>query len=157
VEKGSFSEDIFFRLNVVSLTVPLLVDRREDIPLLINHFIQKYCLAFHKQVFSVDKDVLQILTHYSYPGNVRELENIIERAVALTGSEEIGTGDLPRDLQKFDFDTLAGEELTTLAEMERRYIKTVLESTGYNRSRTAEILDIPRTTLWRKIKMYGLG
>jgi len=75
----------------------------------------------------------------------------------LTGGEEITINDLPRDLQKFDFDTLEGDGLTSLAEMERRYIKTVLESTGYNRSRAAEILDIPRTTLWRKIKMYGLG
>ncbi len=157
VEEGLFREDLFFRLNVVSLNVPQLAERREDIPLLVNHFIQKYCLAFHKQVSSVEKEALHILTHYSYPGNVRELENIIERAVALTGGEEITINDLPRDLQKFDFDTLEGDGLTSLAEMERRYIKTVLESTGYNRSRAAEILDIPRTTLWRKIKMYGLG
>ncbi|WP_457576701.1 sigma-54-dependent transcriptional regulator [Desulfomarina sp.] len=157
VEEGLFREDLFFRLNVVSLNVPQLAERREDIPLLVNHFIQKYCLAFHKRVSGVEKEALHILTHYSYPGNVRELENIIERAVALTGGEEITINDLPRDLQKFDFDTLEGDGLTSLAEMERRYIKTVLESTGYNRSRAAEILDIPRTTLWRKIKMYGLG
>ena len=156
VEMGAFREDLFFRLNVVSIAVPLLSERGEDIPLLIRHFIEKYSLAFHKQVSGISQQALQILTGYSYPGNVRELENIIERAVALTDSEEIVPQDLPKDLQQLEFNTLEGDGLPSLAEMERRYITRVLDSTGYNKGITAQILNIPRTTLWRKIKQYGL-
>jgi len=156
VELGTFREDLFFRLNVVSISVPQLSDRREDIPLLIRHFIEKYSLAFHKEVTGIQEPALNILTNYSYPGNVRELENIIERAVALTDSEEIGPQDLPKDLQNLEFDTIAGDGLVSLAEMEKRYLMKVLERTGYNKGLTAQILNIPRTTLWRKIKSYGL-
>ena len=156
VELGTFREDLFFRLNVVSIAVPLLSDRREDIPLLIRHFIEKYSLAFHKQVTGIQEQALNILINYSYPGNVRELENIIERALALTDSEEIGPQDLPKDLQNLEFDTIAGDGLPSLAEMEKRYLMKVLERTAYNKGLTAQILDIPRTTLWRKIKSYGL-
>jgi DNA-binding NtrC family response regulator len=84
------------------------------------------------------------------------LENIIERAVALSDGSEIGPQDLPKDLQALEFDTVEGDGLLTLEEMERRYIAKVLASTGYNKGITAQILDIPRTTLWRKIKLYGL-
>ncbi len=155
VELGNFREDLFFRLNVVSIAVPSLSDRREDIPLLVRHFIEKYSLAFHKQVTGIQEQALNILINYSFPGNVRELENIIERALALTDCEEIGPQDLPKDLQNLEFDTIAGDGFPTLAEMERRYVMKVLERTGYNKGLTAQILDIPRTTLWRKIKLYG--
>lgn len=156
VETGNFREDLFFRLNVISITLPLLLERREDIPLLVRHFIHKYSLAFHKQVDGIRQQALDVLFRYHYPGNVRELENIIERAVALTDREEIDVCDLPKDLQKLEFDTLQGEGLLSLDEVERQYIRKVLEKTGYNRGEAAQILDIPRTTLWRKIKMYGL-
>jgi len=156
VEIGAFREDLFFRLNVVSIALPLLSERREDIPLLIRFFIEKYSLAFHKQVTGIQDQALEILQNYCYPGNVRELENIIERAVALTDAEVIGPHDLPKDLQNLEFDTLEGDGLLTLEETERRYIAKVLASTSYNKGMTAQILDIPRTTLWRKIKLYGL-
>ena len=156
VGAGFFREDLFFRLNVVSIAVPSLSARREDIPLLVRHFIEKYSLAFHKQITGIQEQALNILINYSYPGNVRELENIIERAVALTDCEEIGPQDLPKDLQNLEFDTIAGDSLPSLAEMERRYIMKVLERTGYNKGLTAQILDIPRTTLWRKIKLYNI-
>jgi len=156
VEIGAFREDLFFRLNVVSIALPLLSERREDIPLLIRFFIEKYSLAFHKQVTGIQAQALEILRNYSYPGNVRELENIIERAVALTDGEEISFHDLPKDLQNLEFDTVKGDGLLTLEDMERRYIAKVLASTSYNKGLTAQILDIPRTTLWRKIKLYGL-
>lgn len=155
VETGAFREDLFFRLNVVFITVPTLSARREDIPLLIRHFIKKYSLAFHKQVTGIQEQALNILLNYSYPGNVRELENIVERALALTESEEIGPQDLPKDLQNLEFDTLAGDGFPSLSEMEQRYIMKVLQRTGYNKGLTAQILNIPRTTLWRKIKLYG--
>ncbi|GAB6113043.1 sigma-54-dependent transcriptional regulator [Desulfomicrobium salsuginis] len=156
VEIGAFREDLYFRLNVVSLCLPPLADRREDIPLLVRHFTEKYSLAFHKQISGIKPQALQLLCCYSYPGNVRELENIVERAVALTDNEEIDIQDLPRDLQQLEFKTIEGDGLPTLEEMERRYIVKVLEKTGYSKSLTAQVLDIPRTTLWRKLKAYGI-
>lgn len=156
VERSLFREDLYFRLNVVSLTLPLLAERGEDIPLLINHFIEKYSLAFHKQVIGVADPAMQALLNYRYPGNVRELENIIERAVALTEYSEIGLDDLPKDLQDLDIDCLEGAGMVSLAEMEKRYIRRVLRNTGHNKGLTAKILGIPRTTLWRKTKAHDL-
>jgi len=156
VDAGNFREDLFFRLNVVSITLPPLSQRREDIPLLVQHFMDKYSLAFHKRITGIQQQAMQILCNYSYPGNVREIENIIERAVALTDHEEIGLQDLPADLQELEFDTVEGDGLPPLAEMERRYIMRVLERTDNNKGMAAKILSIPRTTLWRKLKAYGL-
>ena len=156
VEKGNFREDLFFRLNVVSTTLPRLADRREDILLLVQHFIEKYRLAFRKQVYDLDDQALAALMGYSFPGNVRELENIIERAVALTDRETITPADLPEDIRRLEFDTLEGGDLPTLAEMERRYVIKILEKTGYNKKLAAEVLGMPRTTLWRKLKEYGV-
>ncbi|HEU6438735.1 MAG TPA: sigma-54 dependent transcriptional regulator [Nitratidesulfovibrio sp.] len=156
VEKGSFREDLFFRLNVVSTTLPRLADRREDIPLLVRHFIDKYALAFRKSVHGIDEQALGALTGYSFPGNVRELENIIERAVALTDGHTIGLLDLPEDIRNLEFDTLEGDGLPTLAEVERRYVIRILEKTGYNKRLAAQVLGVPRTTLWRKLKEYGV-
>jgi len=156
VEKGNFREDLFFRLNVVSTTLPRLAERREDIPLLVRHFIEKYRLAFRKQVFDVDDQALAAIMGYSFPGNVRELENIVERAVALTEGETISLADLPEDIRRLEFDTLEGDGLPTLAEMERRYVLKILKKTGYNKKLAAEVLGMPRTTLWRKLKEYGV-
>ncbi len=156
VEKGAFREDLFFRLNVVSTTLPRLADRREDIPLLVRHFIDKYALAFRKSVQGIDEQALGALTGYSFPGNVRELENIIERAVALTDGQTIGLLDLPEDIRNLEFDTLEGDGLPTLAEVERRYVIRILEKTGYNKRLAAQVLGVPRTTLWRKLKEYGV-
>lgn len=156
IEAGHFREDLYFRLNVVTIALPLLADRREDIPLLVQHFIEKYRLAFHKAIKGIHPHALQILLKYSFPGNVRELENIIERAVALTDNEQIVPEDLPRDLQNLEFDTLKGDGMISLVEMEKRYIRKVLQSTGGNKGVTAQILGIPRTTLWRKLKTHNL-
>ena len=156
VASGNFREDLFFRLNVVTIQLPQLNERKEDIPLLVKHFIKKYSLAFHKPVVDIQSQALQLLINYSYPGNVRELENIIERAVALTDSDHIRVPDLPEDLQQLELDIIQGEGLLSLEEIERRHIASVLEKTGYNKSLTAQILNIPRTTLWRKMKEYKL-
>uniref|UniRef100_B8DK61 Two component, sigma54 specific, transcriptional regulator, Fis family n=1 Tax=Nitratidesulfovibrio vulgaris (strain DSM 19637 / Miyazaki F) TaxID=883 RepID=B8DK61_NITV9 len=156
VEKGTFREDLFFRLNVVSTTLPRLADRREDIPLLVRHFIDKYGLAFRKSVQGIDEQALAALQGYSFPGNVRELENIIERAVALTDGQTIGLLDLPEDIRNLEFATLEGDGLPTLAEVERRYVIRILEKTGYNKRLAAQVLGVPRTTLWRKLKEYGV-
>jgi DNA-binding NtrC family response regulator len=156
VAQGAFREDLYFRLNVVTILLPPLSEHREDIPLLVNHFIGKYGLAFRKPVTGIQPQALQILSNYSYPGNVRELENIVERAVALTDCDQIRVQDLPDDLQQLEFDTLEGAGLQTLEELEKRHIAKVLEKTGYNKGLTAQILNLPRTTLWRKLKAYGL-
>ena len=157
VAQGNFREDLFYRLNVVTIPLPGLSERRDDIPLLVNHFIDKYSLAFRKKVSTIQPQALQILMGYTFPGNIRELENIIERAVALTDCDQIRPQDLPQDIQHLEFDTIEGEGLLPLVELEKRYIAKVLETTGFNKGLTAQILDIPRTTLWRKIKEYKLG
>jgi two-component system, NtrC family, response regulator AtoC len=154
---GNFREDLFFRLNVVTIHLPRLEERREDIPLLVKHFTEKYSLAFRKAVSRVSPEAMAILTRYSYPGNVRELENIIERAVALIDGEVIGPEDLPADLRQLEFDSSEGEGMVSLREIEKRYIVKTLERTGYNKALAAQILGLPRTSLWRKLKEYGLS
>jgi two-component system, NtrC family, response regulator AtoC len=156
VERENFREDLYYRLNVVTIQLPKLDERREDIPLLVKHFMEKYSLTFRKPVEGIQPHALQILCNYTFPGNVRELENIIERAVALSEGNEIRAQDLPQDLQQLEFDTIEGEGLLPLEELEKRYIARVLERTGYNKSLAAQILGIPRTTLWRKLKIYKL-
>ncbi len=156
VALGTFREDLFYRLNVVSITLPALSERSKDIPLLVDHFIEKYSLAFRKRVRSIEPQALNILLSYTFPGNIRELENIIERAVALTDCDQIRQSDLPRDIRNLEFNTVEGEGLLPLAEFEKRYIGKVLERTGYNKGLAARLLNIPRTTLWRKLKEYNL-
>ena len=156
VAKGLFREDLYYRLNVVGIHLPRLAERQEDIPLLTRHFMDKYSLLFHKAVAGVSPQTLQILLSYGFPGNVRELENIVERAVALCDCETLSVADLPRDLQQMDFASVAGERLESLEEIERRHIVRVLERTGRNKGLAAQILAIPRTTLWRKLKQFKL-
>ncbi|OIO01449.1 MAG: Fis family transcriptional regulator [Desulfovibrionaceae bacterium CG1_02_65_16] len=157
VAEGLFREDLFYRLNVVNIHLPSLSERREDIPLLARHFIDKYSLLFHKSVRELSPQALQMLSAYAFPGNVRELENIVERGVALCDGDIFDTGDLPRELNPADArPAQADEPLVSLEELERRHIARVLESTGRNKSLAAQILDVPRTTLWRKLKQFHL-
>ncbi|EKO39823.1 MAG: response regulator (CheY-like receiver, AAA-type ATPase and DNA-binding domain containing protein) [Solidesulfovibrio magneticus str. Maddingley MBC34] len=156
VAKGLFREDLYYRLNVVGIQLPRLAERQEDIPLLARHFLDKYSLLFHKAVREIGPRAMQILMGYGFPGNVRELENIVERAVALCDAETLSMADLPRDLQQMDFASVEGERLESLEEMERRHIARVLERTGRNKGLAAQILAIPRTTLWRKLKQFEL-
>jgi two-component system response regulator AtoC len=157
VENGEFREDLFYRLNVVAINLPKLSDRMDDIPLLAAHFIKKFNRAFCKKITRISNQAMSILMNYNFPGNVRELENIIQRAVALADGKVIHTVDLPSDLQKMEFSSLEGvEPLLTLTEMERLHIEKVLNMTDFNTSLASSILAIPRTTLWRRIKKYGL-
>lgn len=157
VGSGNFREDLFFRLNVVTIHLPQLSERRDDIPLLVRHFMEKYSLAFHKPVSDISPQTLEILMNYTFPGNVRELENIVERAVALADDDQIRPRDLPGDLQQLEFDSIESGKLMSLDELEKSFIGRVLERSDYNKGITAKILNIPRTTLWRKMKKYGLG
>jgi two-component system response regulator AtoC len=155
IQESRFREDLYFRLNVVQIIIPSLMERREDIPILIRYFMNKYCSAFSKKITRIDPQAEMILQSYTYPGNVRELENIIERAVALTESDSIDIDDLPPDLHEYSVETFG--KWPTLEEREREYLKKVLEYTNHNVGQAGRILDVPRTTLWRKIKKYGLS
>jgi len=155
VSEGRFREDLFFRLNVVEITLPPLRERREDIPILLQYFLAKYRKKFAKKVTAVSSEARQVLLTYSYPGNVRELENLVERAVALAEGDSLTLSDLPPDLRPPPRPPF--KEWVTLEEQERDYILRTLDHTRYNIGQTAQILALPRTTLWRKMKKYGLA
>ena len=154
VQAGNFREDLYFRLNVVQVTLPGLAERPEDVPLLIQYFVSRYSKKFSKKIKGLDPQAREILLSYGFPGNVRELQNLLERAVALAEGDTITAGDLPPELQEHQVAD-AGPWIT-LEDREREYIRKVLNFTRYNISETARILDLPRTTLWRKMKKYEL-
>ncbi|MEW6429548.1 MAG: sigma-54 dependent transcriptional regulator [Thermodesulfobacteriota bacterium] len=157
--EGNFRQDLYYRLNVVALTLPPLADRKDDIPLLIHHFLLKYAPLMKKNIRGVSPAVLDILTAYDFPGNVRELENIIERGVALSTGETIDTEHLPEDLRGRISTTYRRRDdgaIPSLEEQEKAYIQWVLDETGGNRTLTAQHLGIDRVSLWRKIKKYNL-
>ncbi len=159
VEHGQFREDLFYRLNVVEIEVPPLRERPEDIPLLVKHLVAKSASAQNQPEKPVTKDALTALSKYSWPGNVRELENVIERAMILSGVE-IDLDSLPPKVQNSDNsnDTDFGRvSLQTLDEKERQYIAEILDRVDYHKGRAAEILGIDLSTLYRKLKRYGLN
>jgi len=150
VKEGSFRSDLFYRLNVFEIRLPSLRERREDIPLLADHFVRKYARAVNKRFTSISTPAVDLLMHYDWPGNVRELENAIERAMVIGREPEIQVSDFP--LQVSSGAPPAGQ---TLEEVERAYILKVLEGCNWNQSLSARILKIDRVTLYNKIKKYG--
>ncbi|MFA5083363.1 MAG: sigma-54 dependent transcriptional regulator [Hydrogenophilaceae bacterium] len=156
VKSGRFRQDLYFRLNVVNLHIPPLSERRDDIPLLAYHFLNKCSALMRKDVREIDLMVLELLKTYDFPGNVRELENIIERAVALSSGRELEPGHLPDDLRELSLRTFRKKEgrMPTLEEQERDYIQWVLKETNSNQTMAAQILGIDRVSLWRKLKRY---
>jgi two-component system response regulator AtoC len=156
VKEGRFREDLFYRLKVVLIKVPPLRERKEDIPVLINYFIEKFNRAYKKKVRGFSREALEILMRYSFPGNVRELENIVASALALSEGDLIGPPDLPEDLKQFEVESVGGEQWPSWEEQEKTYIRKILESTQYNKLKAAGILKMSRTTLWRKLIKYGL-
>ena len=138
--------------------VPALVERRDDIPLLCQHFLKKFSEQQHKEIDKISRDVLEVLTDYEFPGNVRELENIIERAVTLSMGSSIEMAHLAPDLQQRRFQVQRRQKrvFLTLEDNEKEYISWILEQTGGNKTKAAEILAIDRVSLWRKVKRYGL-
>jgi DNA-binding NtrC family response regulator len=158
MKSGAFRQDLYFRLNVVSLRIPPLSERKDDIPLLSYYFLKKYALLMKKNVTEIAEDVIALLMSYDFPGNVRELENIIERGVALTNGTTIETGHLPEDLRELNIKTFRKKEgkIPSLEEQEMTYIQWVLNEVGGNKTLAAQILGIDRVSLWRKLKKYGL-
>jgi len=155
IKQGRFREDLYFRLNVVQIVLPNLVERKEDIPVLIRYFLTRYSRKFSKRICAIDPAAEEILFAYTYPGNIRELENIIERAVALADTEALTPKDLPPDLREYS--VTAYGKWPTLEEQEYEYLRKVLEYTAHDLGKTARILNLPRTTLWRKMRRYGLS
>ncbi len=156
VKNKRFREDLYYRLNVVLISLPPLRSRKDDIPLLIRHFLAQYGEAFGKEIGGVEQEAMEILLNYPFPGNVRELENIIARTVALTDGATIRPKELPKDLQQLSIRSLETQLWPSLEEKEREYIHQVLIQTSFRKGLAAEILKIPRTTLWRKMKRLGL-
>ncbi|MGQ9630493.1 MAG: sigma-54-dependent transcriptional regulator [bacterium] len=158
VERGEFRDDLYFRLNVIPIIVPPLRERREDIPLLVRHFLDKYAKEIKKLPLSIEEDALEALTKYDWPGNVRELENCIERLVVLGTPPSISLKDLPPDLRrKEDRKFAPGERSLDLIveDVERRLIEEAMERARNVVSEAAKILGINRTTLQYKLKKYG--
>ncbi|MEM4721109.1 MAG: sigma 54-interacting transcriptional regulator [Candidatus Methanomethylicaceae archaeon] len=158
VLQGRFREDLYYRLNVVKISVPPLRERKEDIPLLIDHFIQKFNFLKGRAIRGVAPDALSFLMDYSFPGNIRELENVIQYAFIRCKSDLIAMEHLPSEL--FDKAANEKESLSDLGPLphpkEAEQIRSLLNQYGGNRIETAKALGISRSTLWRKIKKYGL-
>jgi DNA-binding NtrC family response regulator len=155
-DAGIVRQDLFFRLNVISFQMPTLAERREDIPLLATHFLNKFTQRTGKRIAGFSKEVIGRLTSYGYPGNVRELENVVERAASFACGGHIETEDLPPDLKDFDSFTFhhSKGKMKTLEELEWEYIHWVLERVGNNKSEAARILGIDRVSLYRKLKQF---
>lgn len=158
MKNGTFREDLYYRINVVSLHIPPLSERRDDIPLLSYYFLQRSAALMKKDVNEISQDALDLLMNYSLPGNVRELENIIERAVVLAGGRTIEVAHLPEDLRELNIKTFRIKEgrIPSLEEQEKAYIQWVLKETGGKKTLAAQMLDIDRVSLWRKMKRFGL-
>ncbi|WP_278465636.1 sigma-54-dependent transcriptional regulator [Gimesia maris] len=157
VSDGKFREDLFYRINVIGLHLPPLRSRGTDVLRLAEHFLKQFSTAENKHVTDLAEGVAEKLLQYHWPGNIRELRNVMERAVALTRHDKITVADLPEKITNYQsnqilIDGLDPEELVSLEELERRYITHVLEATGGNQSQAARILGLDRKTIYRKLK-----
>ena len=165
IENGSFREDLYYRLNVIPINLPNLSERRGDIPLLARHFLEKICTEMNRPLMHISKESLQALENYNWPGNVREMENVIERTVALADNESIEPADLPPDI--FENDNIQPLPTTHLpeggvdmpaviADIERQMIGLAISRSAGVKARAADLLGINRTTLVEKMKRLGL-
>lgn len=150
VEKGTFREDLFYRLNVVNIHIPPLRERMGDIPLLVEYFIKKYCTSMNKPPIKIDSAALRRLEEFSFPGNVRELENMVERAIVIGNGKKIQVRDLP--LEKNLIDSSA----ESLDDHEKNHIFQILTKYDWNITRSAKALKVDRVTLYNKIRKYEL-
>ena len=156
VAQGAFREDLFYRLNVVAVDLPPLRQRKGDIPLLVNHFLARYAAENDKAVGEISKEALELLTRYAYPGNVRELQNIVERAVVMARGEVVTCADLPAEVQKAAPAPAADTLPAQVEELEKKAIAQALERAGGVQSRAAELLGLTERNLRYKLKKYGL-
>ncbi|MBK7266715.1 MAG: sigma-54-dependent Fis family transcriptional regulator [Ignavibacteriales bacterium] len=151
VRQGKFREDLYYRLNVFSITIPPLRDRRDDIVLLAEHFLKKFSDGMNRNIKAISKDAMEFLLGYSWPGNVRELENAIERAVVMRRSGEIKPDDLPFNIHAQQVDEDEG-----LSMIEKKHIVKMLEKYNFNISKVSKVLGIDRVTLYNKMSKYNI-
>ena len=158
MKNGSFRQDLYVRLNVVNLHIPPLSQRKEDIPLLAYYHLRKFAALMKKDVLEISAEAMALLKVYDFPGNVRELENIVERGVAICNGSTIDTPHLPDDLRELSIRTFRRKDgrIPTLEEQEKDYIRWVLLESNGNQTLAAQILGIDRVSLWRKLKRYEL-
>jgi DNA-binding NtrC family response regulator len=159
VDKGLMREDLYFRLNVVTLSLPPLRERRGDIPLLAYYMLRKYSTIIGRDVQEITPEAMQRLVEYDFPGNIRELSNFIERGVALSSGPELGLEHLPQSLGALTVRVFTPEMAaspTTLEEQETEHILNVLNMAGGNKTKAARMLGIDRVSLWRKLKKLGI-
>ena len=153
MKNGTFREDLYYRLNVIPIFVPPLRERRDDIPLLASHFLQRFSQERKKKVISFSPEVMEIILAHSWPGNVRELENIIDHAIIVAKQDKILLKDLPQYLL---LKPLPRQEFATLQDYEKNLILRTLQETNWNKHKAAKRLNINRSTLYGKMKKYGL-
>ena len=150
VKIGTFREDLYYRLNVVNITIPPLRERIEDIPKLVSYFISKYCTSMSRSIIPINPAALKRLEMYDYPGNIRELENMIERAIVVGNEKEIRLKDLPFEKK------ITNNSIEGLSDLEKKHILQILNKYAWNISRSAKALKVDRVTLYNKIKKYDL-
>lgn len=157
-ELGSFRQDLYYRINVISIHMPSLSERKEDIPLLASYFLSRCSKTGDRSLSGFSDEAMAVLCRYDYPGNVRELQNIVERAFSLARGEAVSACDLPPDLTDVAPYAFRSDEgrIRSLEMVEKDYIEWVLRQTGYNKTRAAEALGIDRVSLYRKIRKYAL-
>jgi two-component system nitrogen regulation response regulator NtrX len=160
IERGNFREDLFYRLNVIPFFVPPLRDRREDIPLLADHFLAEFTTAYGRKPKELTPEAYHVLSEYHWPGNVRELKNLIERIVILNPQVRVDARHIPLNAARKQPDRSL-DRFGSLQEVreaaEREYILKKLEETSGNITRTAELLGLERSNLYRKMKTLGIG
>ncbi len=158
IEGGQFRQDLFYRLNVVPIRLPPLSERKEDIPLLSDYFLKRVVKRSNKPLIGFTPEAMGLMKKYSYPGNVRELENIVERSAAFAIGDLIRPEDLPSDIQEMEIFSFHKEAVSirTLEELEKDYIYWVMKERGRNKSQVARILGIDRVSLYRKLKKYQI-
>jgi two-component system response regulator HydG len=159
VKEGRFRPDLFYRLNVIPLLIPPLRDRRDDIPLLVEHFRQRIAERTQSEPKQINQEALSALLNYGWPGNVRELEHMLERAILFAKGKRVSASDFPDKLRTNTPQPVAHDERAatpTLETIEKAYIAWVLQQTGGQKAKAASILGIDSSTLYRKIDRYGL-
>ncbi|PKK82378.1 MAG: Fis family transcriptional regulator [candidate division Zixibacteria bacterium HGW-Zixibacteria-1] len=154
IKNGKFRDDLFYRVNVIRIKLPTLRERREDIPILVDHFISRFNKSRNKLISDISPEVLSILMQYDFPGNIRELENIIEHAFVICRSGIIEVNDLPENLRPEQESPAI--ESRSMVDLEARFIVEALRKNDWNRQKTASQLGMHKTTLWRKIKKLGI-
>ena len=156
VKAGQFREDLYYRLNVIPLQLPPLAKRRNDVPLLAEHFLRRFALVHRKTIDSFSPETMRVLLDHPWPGNVRELENTIEHAVVLAKGPRIETAHLPAALRTANASPTPVDRSSTIVQHERKLLKETMEACGWNKKKAAQRLGISRSTLYEKLRKYEI-